>query len=232
MLARVLFIVIALTALIAAPLPAQSLADLARQEAERRQDVPENTRVITNKDLPGGGVGARAATPAKPAADTVPTKDPKSDATSPGASGTKGKDEDAVKDQKYWAGRQKDLKEQLARDQVYSEALQSRINALSTDVVNRDDPYQRAKLADDRIKAIGELQRVQTEIEHSKKEIVDIEEEARQAGCASASTRCRSSHPHRRGQRFASRDDPACAGSAGAFGDRSAGSAGGRSGAA
>ena len=52
---------------------------------------------------------------------------------------------------------------------------------LTTDVVNRDDPYQRAKLADNRLKALSELQRVTGEIEQAKKDISDIEEEARRA---------------------------------------------------
>jgi len=68
------------------------------------------------------------------------------------------------------------------RHEMFAEALQSRINALTTDVVNRDDPYQRAKLADDRQKALAELQRVTGEIEQAKKDIADIEEEARKAG--------------------------------------------------
>ena len=48
-------------------------------------------------------------------------------------------------------------------------------DGLTTDVVNRDDPYQRAKLADNRLKALSELQRVTGEIEQAKKDIADIE---------------------------------------------------------
>ena len=86
------------------------------------------------------------------------------------------------KDETYWRNRMAQAREALRRAEAFADALQSRINALSTDVVNRDDPYQRAKLADDRLKALAELQRVQGEIEQSKKAIADIEEEARQAG--------------------------------------------------
>ena len=39
----------------------------------------------------------------------------------------------------------------------------------------------RAKIGDDRQKALAELQRVTTEIEQAKKEIADIEEDARKA---------------------------------------------------
>jgi uncharacterized protein with ATP-grasp and redox domains len=72
-------------------------------------------------------------------------------------------------------------REAQRRSEAFAEALQSRINGLTTDVVNRDDPYQRAKLADDRQKALAELQRVTGEIDQAKKDIADMEEEARKA---------------------------------------------------
>jgi hypothetical protein len=65
---------------------------------------------------------------------------------------------------------------------VFAEALQSRINALSADFAARDDPAQRAQIADDRQKALEELERVKTDIETSRKTVADIEEEARRAG--------------------------------------------------
>jgi hypothetical protein len=64
---------------------------------------------------------------------------------------------------------------------MFAEALQTRINALTTDFASRDDPYQRARVADDRQKAMAEFDRVRSEIELQKKKIGDIEEEARRA---------------------------------------------------
>ena len=65
---------------------------------------------------------------------------------------------------------------------MFAEALQTRINSLSTDFVNRDDPFQRAKIGEDRDKAIAELARVKGDIDRAKKQIEEIEEEARKAG--------------------------------------------------
>jgi hypothetical protein len=65
---------------------------------------------------------------------------------------------------------------------VFAEALQTRINSLSSDFVNRDDPFQRAKIGEDRDKALAELSRVKAEIVNANKQIEDIEEEARKAG--------------------------------------------------
>jgi hypothetical protein len=65
---------------------------------------------------------------------------------------------------------------------MFLEALQSRINALSGDFVNRDDPIQRARIGDDRQKALAEMERLQADIALGRKQIDEIEEEARKAG--------------------------------------------------
>ena len=76
----------------------------------------------------------------------------------------------------------KNLRDRLDRDQIYVDALQSRVNALSTDFVNRDDPVQRAQVASDRQRALGELERLKRQIADEKQAIADLEEEARRAG--------------------------------------------------
>ena len=70
----------------------------------------------------------------------------------------------------------------LERAKTFAEALQSRINALNTDFVNRDDPAQRNVVAADRNKALAEMDRVKKEIEQHTKAIAGIQEEARRAG--------------------------------------------------
>jgi hypothetical protein len=166
----------------------QSLADLARQEEERRKKTPPPTKVYTNKDLGPGG-----AAPAAPVAAPAAEKDAKDakDAKEKDAGDVKGakdgkdaadQDKSKPKDQAYWAGRVKALNEALDRDTSYSIALQTRINSLTTDFVNRDDPAQRAIIERDRVKALAELDRLKKAIVDDKKAIADLEEEARRAG--------------------------------------------------
>jgi len=69
----------------------------------------------------------------------------------------------------------------LSRAQTFADALQSRINVLSADFVNRDDPAQRNVIGADRQKAVDELARVKTEIAQFQKAITDIQDEARRA---------------------------------------------------
>jgi hypothetical protein len=149
-----------------------SLAELARKEQERKKALKAvPSKVYSDKDLPKSSAAPPVASAVPPATATPIPAEPKP--------AEEKKDE---RDETYWRNRVTQARESLRRAEAFAEALQSRINALSADVVNRDDPYQRAKIADDRVKAIAELQRVQTEIEQSKKAITDIEEEARQAG--------------------------------------------------
>jgi hypothetical protein len=159
----------------ALPLAAQStapLGELAKKEQDRRKTVKAPGKVYSNKDLPAPPEpAAPSGTGALPPATTAETKQ---DAPKPPP-----KDE---KDEAWWHDRVVQARESQRRNEAFAEALQSRINALSTDVVNRDDPYQRARLAEDRQKAVAELSRVTAEIEQAKKELAAIDEEARQAG--------------------------------------------------
>ena len=92
---------------------------------------------------------------------------------------------DLGKDEAYWSGRMKAERATLDRLQIFADSLQSRINALLTDFVNRDDPAQRAKIETDRQTALAELERVKKELDEQRKKIAALEEEARRANVPS-----------------------------------------------
>ncbi len=158
-----------------APVAGQTLADVAKKEEERRKTAKPADKTYTNKDLGTLPPGTPSPTPAKPAASTDAA------AKETGKPAEQEKEKEPVKDQAYWAGRMKELQTQLQRDQTYVDALQTRVNSLATDFVNRDDPAQRAVLAKERQKALGELDRLKKQIEATNKAIADLEEEARRA---------------------------------------------------
>jgi hypothetical protein len=158
----------------AVPLRAQSLGEVARKEEERRKTIKHPAKVLTNKDL-GPAPAVSAATPPPPPDSSSATSSTTADTSSTPK-------EDKSKDQAYWSGRKKGLQTQLDRDQTYADALQSRINALTTDFVNRDDPAQREVIRRDREKAMTEAERLKQSIQATKKAIADLEEEARRAG--------------------------------------------------
>ena len=168
---------------------AQSLGDVARQESERRKAIKDSGKVYTNNDLKEL---PRATTPAPPVAPAAAAPDGGKDGKETSVEGKDAvkpavdkpgaeKEKATPKDQAYWSSRMKALQTALERDQTYAAALQSRINALTTDFVNRDDPAQRARIAIDREKAAAELERLKKAIIDGKRAIADFEEEARRA---------------------------------------------------
>ena len=181
-IARAAVLVVATAAASAAvpPTYAQSLGDLARQEAARRQAVKGPVKVFTNESLPPGpqavvppSAEAPGAQPAPPAASApadaaaTPEKEPQAP--------------DPTKDPEYWRKRMADAKQARDRNAFLLQAVQSRINALTTDFYARDDPYQRDQIGLERQKTLAELDRMKKEQVALEKQVADIEEEARRA---------------------------------------------------
>ena len=177
-----LFVCLVLVTVAAPPVQvaAQSLADVARQEEARRKTTKPARKVYGNGDLRSDGP---STPPSTPAAGTPPAAGAQ---TPNAAAGAKPQDADAkdkeAKDQAYWSERMRTARSALDRSKIFADALQSRINALTTDFVNRDDPAQRAQIELERQRAVAELDRVKKETAEQTKAIADIEEEARKAG--------------------------------------------------
>ena len=160
---------------------AQTLAEVAKREAERRKAKPTAAKTYTNDDLkqvppPAGTATSKTAEELKDgkAADPSKAAEPqKVDATKP---------PEPAKDEAHWRGRMAAATEDIRRNEAFLEAMQTRVNALTADFTARDDPYQRAKIAEDRQKALAEMARLKDDIAKGKKLVTDIEEEARRAG--------------------------------------------------
>jgi uncharacterized protein (DUF2147 family) len=186
---------------VARPLMAQSLAEVAREEQQRRQAIKKPAKVLTNDDLQpvpaiGDDTGSQSdasGEAAKGSAEDTSkdgqtkdaTADGTKDASKDGAAAdqtAKAKEDEPVKDQKYWSDRYTSLQTKLERDRTYATALQTRIDSLTTDFVNRDDPAERASIESDRQKTIDELGRLNKEIQDTEKAATDLQEEARRAG--------------------------------------------------
>lgn len=171
---------------LAVPVCAQSLGELAKKEQERRKATPAPTKVYTNDDLkkitvPGGPSTDASA---KPADKNSKADAAKGDAAKDDTKGDAAKDAkpaEPATDEATWRAKMAAARESVRSGEMFRDALQSRINGLTADFTARDDPYQRAQIADERQKALAELARVNTDLEKAKKAITDIEEEARRA---------------------------------------------------
>ena len=156
---------------------APTLVEVAKAEEARRKTVAKPAKVYTNNSLKAD------ITPSRPAATPAPPSTTVPEVNLPG--GTAGAIAEPARDQAYWSGRIGAVRTALGRSRIFADSLQSRINALTTDFVNRDDPAQRAQIEADRKTALAELDRVKQEIADQEKEILAIEDEARRAGVPS-----------------------------------------------
>jgi len=177
---RILLLVLFAVQTAATAVAAQSLGDVARQEEARRKAVTTAGKVYTNDNLRSDG--STAVPPATAPSTGTPATDAVANPGTADKADTGDKALGPKKDQAYWQNRVKSERDALSRAQLFAESLQSRINALTTDFSARDDPYQRNQVAQDRQKALAELDRVHKEIADHTKAIADIQEEARKAG--------------------------------------------------
>jgi len=173
------------------PTTTPTLSDLAKR-AQEKKGTPPATKTFTNDDLKNAGTSPADETSRPADAKTDDGKDASKSAAGKGAkSGDASKADDAKKDdaskadptktEKYWRDRMDAAREDVRRNQAFATALQSRINGLTADFTSRDDPAQSAQIADDRQKALAELERVNKAVEEGNKAIASIEEEARKA---------------------------------------------------
>jgi len=159
--------------------PPKTLSEAAWRAALQRHLAPSVTRSLTNQDVAraevepppvaaDAGAGATSATPPGGSA---------SSATPPGGAPEKEKHDEA-----WWRDRMKSAKTQLDRDELLVTSLMSRLNALETDIVNRDDPAQRAVLMAERDRTRQEWEAMQKQVVGDKDRIAAIEEDARVQG--------------------------------------------------
>jgi len=148
--------------------PTAGLADAARREAFRRQVTAPSIASLTNATLP-----AARPVPSPPVTQTPTPVAP------PAQLSAEAESNEPVKDEAWWRVRMTNARTAIARDQVLADALQSRVNALQSDVIFIDDPAQQAVLRQELGRALGELERLQTQLEADRQEIADIQEEAR-----------------------------------------------------
>lgn len=155
--------------------PPQTLGEAARREALRRQLLPPAAHVLTTESLPPARPGDFGEPPPPAAQAGAPA-----DATAK-ASAEPAKPSD-THDEKWWHDRITTARDTVTHDQMAVEALQSEINALTRDFVNRDDPAQKAQIEQQRIRTLNELDRMKKQLVDDQKGIDDIVAEARRDG--------------------------------------------------
>lgn len=149
-----------------------SLADAAAREALRRQLTPKSVRSLTNDDVEG--------LPRRPLpVVAVPDADALARPAAAAGGVDSAKPGTDTRDEAWWRTRLTASRAALDRNQLLADALQSSINALTTEWSARDDPAERQQIFERRARALGELGRITEQIEAGKKAVGDLEEAAR-----------------------------------------------------
>lgn len=163
--------------------PPANLAEISQREALRRSLTPKSAGSYSNDNMrpdlfpvrvtqtEGAATSdiASASSAASTAPATTAAAAPAADATAP----------NATADEKVWRARIAQARSTMERNQGFLEAMQSRVNSLQNDVVNRDDPAQQGAMRQTLAKALGEIERLKAQIVADQKAISDIQTEAR-----------------------------------------------------
>jgi len=152
---------------------AQSLGELARQEAARRKDVKAPVKVFTNDNIrviPPAAPPVAQAEPGGPPARLPRLKRPRE------AAGGAGPHEDP----EFWRKRMRDALQPVTQRLPAGGRPEPHQRA-HDDFYARDDPYQRAQIEVERNKTLAEFERMKKQQLELEKAIEDIEEEARRA---------------------------------------------------
>ena len=154
--------------------PPTSLAEAAHKESLRRHLAGKSSKALNNDNLPEAMiyVAPPVEPPAQPAQATFTPPPPPQSA---GAATP----QTPPQDEQWWRDRMTNTRASLERNQVLAEAMQSRINGLQTDFVNRDDPAQRAEVRRQLQRALDEHDRLKQAIARDEQQIKDIQTEAR-----------------------------------------------------
>jgi hypothetical protein len=196
---RLACLVVLLEVALVAGAGAQSLADVARKEEQRRKHIKNPAEVITNRDLhapevvgpPADQSGAPPDGSVQPAQSpeggqsAAPDGEQSAESSAPSSSmpPPPGDDEASrARSQQEWAKTMADARAELERTKMFAEALQTRANSLLTDFTNRDDPAQRAAIDVERRRTLAELERAKADIVKQTQALADLETAARRQG--------------------------------------------------
>jgi hypothetical protein len=167
--------------------PASAASEVAAAEESDVVDSP----AAAPETVPeaGGASQASVATPA--ATDIAPAGDAVSADAAPAASGP-GSAKAAVPagdDEPSWRNQMSTLRAALAADQAKAASLQTRINGLQTDFINRDDPGQKSLLEQQLRQALTDLDKARAQVQTDTAAIQALRERARRAGVPAGWTR-------------------------------------------
>ncbi len=171
---RIIVIIVA-AACFAVEAPAQSVADLARQERARKAGAEAKIKV-TNDTL-------TVSQTAQPPAETKPVAAESPKPVAPAAVKATGPTDSKGRDEKWWRAAFTDARAELKRSEDQIKLLQLKLNQSHLDYLQKSDLYSRElRLAAEMNALNAEMDAEQRKAENAQKKIEDLEEELRHSG--------------------------------------------------
>jgi hypothetical protein len=160
---------------------AQSLAEVARKEAERRKAIKAPAKVYTDSDL---RMVAPPPPPEPQVVDPEKVADPEAkpaEKAAEAAAPAKAAEPSVDQGEEHWRKLIDDARGALARSASYLQALDERVKALTLDFYAREDPAQRNAISVQRSRAIDDMTRLKEDMADQEKAIAKIQADARKA---------------------------------------------------
>ena len=159
----------------------QSLSELANKEKDRRQQVKEETKVITNQDIRPGTEPAADSQPSekqdskeKETADKAPSNAPKPDTDEP--TDFQGRSES------FWRESMSNARKKVKDSENEANVLTLKLNDLQNQFYREDDGFKRETIQREIQKTIYEQDKNKEDLAKAKDALQDLEKEARKSG--------------------------------------------------
>lgn len=160
-----------------------TLGTLSRREAMRRQLAGQARASLSNLSLPEPPPAAVSSDSGAAAAAATGDDGPGSMAAAVAAAAGEGEQKpEQKKDEGYWRDRMTKARQALTKDEAALPAAEGKVAAITTQVINMDDPAQQSKMRQQLMVSMAEVERLKGQIEADRKAIADIQAEARRAG--------------------------------------------------
>lgn len=160
---------------------AQSLADLAKQEKERRKEV-QDAKVITGEDAARYRTQTTEPAAEQPAVREAPEKNGSAEKAKPGTADPDEPVDFEGRPESYWRKTMAEARQRVADLEKEATALVLKINSLQTQFYNEDDPYKREGIGRELNKSFYEQDTNKEELAKAKDVLQDLEKEARKSG--------------------------------------------------
>ncbi len=161
---------------------AQSLAEIAKKEKERREKIKTPGKVITNETIQDHLQGKGNVPGTLEQGSEEATSEESGEKTESKETGAGEITDLEGNTESYWRNRIRSAQQRITDLEKQVDNIQSKLNALQMSFYTIDDPNQRQLLNTEIDKAFEELAQAKADLENAKQELEDTREEGRRKG--------------------------------------------------